>query len=187
MPKAAGDTVTITGTDFGPGATVLFGAIPAQSVTFINANTLSVVAPVHNGGTYGVTVTNPDGQAGTLAGGITFSEPAPAITSVTPNSGYTAGGTNVTIAGTNFVPSPFATFGAKIDAATGNGVRGAVTADFNKDGKMDIATVNQSASTFSVLLGNGDGTYAPKIDYASASGRSALRRVTLTGTADWIL
>jgi hypothetical protein len=38
-----------------------------------------------------------------------------------------------------------------------------VTADFNGDGKFDLATVNNLDNTVSVLLGNGDGTFqAPK-------------------------
>jgi len=35
----------------------------------------------------------------------------------------------------------------------------------NADGKLDLVTANFGASTVSTLLGNGDGTFAPKSDY----------------------
>ena len=51
----------------------------------------------------GVTVANTDGQSGTLAAGFTFLGPQPTVTGIAPSSGATAGGTAVTISGTNFV------------------------------------------------------------------------------------
>jgi hypothetical protein len=54
-----------------------------------------------------VVVTNSDGQSGTLTNGFTYNTPppvpAPTVSSVSPNSGSTQGGTNVTIAGTGFL------------------------------------------------------------------------------------
>jgi hypothetical protein len=38
--------------------------------------------------------------------------------------------------------------------------------DFNGDGMPDLVTANPGSDTVSVLLGNGDGSFAPKIDYA---------------------
>jgi hypothetical protein len=51
-------------------------------------------------------------------------------------------------------------------------------ADFNNDGKLDLAVANSGANTVSILLGNGDGTFAPKVDYATgqrAHGRRGRR------------
>ncbi len=38
-------------------------------------------------------------------------------------------------------------------------------ADLNGDGKPDLAIANTGANTVSVLLNDGDGTFAPKVDY----------------------
>jgi hypothetical protein len=54
-------------------------------------------------------VTNPDGQSGTLSAGFTYTAP-PTLSSVTPAVGPTAGGTAVTISGTNFVSGATVTF-----------------------------------------------------------------------------
>src|SRR5262249_17232653 len=49
---------------------------------------------------------------------------------------------------------------------------GAVSGDFNGDGKLDIATLNAAgAININVLLGNGDGTFMAKAGaYAGSSG-----------------
>ena len=41
--------------------------------------------------------------------------------------------------------------------------------DFNGDGNADLAVVNSNSNTLSVLLGNGNGTFAPKTDYATGT------------------
>ena len=57
-----------------------------------------------------VTVTV-NGQSGSLTNGFTYVVP-PTVSSVSPNSGSTAGGTAVTITGTNFVAGATVTFGS---------------------------------------------------------------------------
>lgn len=63
------------------------------------------------------------------------------------------------------------TFAAPSRIPTGGSSEGQmVVADFNADGKLDIAVVNQADNTVSLLLGNGNGTFqAPKITSALAS------------------
>ena len=51
--------------------------------------------------------------------------------------------------------------------AAGNAPIAAVTGDFNRDGKVDIAVA--SSAGVSILLGNGDGTFQPQKTY-SATG-----------------
>jgi hypothetical protein len=52
---------------------------------------------------------------------------------------------------------------------TGTSPRWIVGGDFNTDGKLDLATANSEASTVSILLGNGDGTFGTKTDFMAAS------------------
>ena len=53
--------------------------------------------------------------------------------------------------------------------ATGTSPVWVVAADFNNDGKQDLAVVNSVSSTVSILLGNGDGTFQAKIDAATGT------------------
>lgn len=54
------------------------------------------------------------------------------------------------------------TFETHIDYLVGNYPVGIVAADFNNDGKLDLAVVNDYDSTISLLFGNGDGTFKPQ-------------------------
>lgn len=76
-----GTTVTITGANFVPGATVTFGGVPAAT-TVVVANSTSIVAttPSHAGGAVAVVVINPTKQSGTRASGFTYIAP----TTLTP-------------------------------------------------------------------------------------------------------
>jgi len=59
-----------------------------------------------------------------------------------------------------------------------------VVADFNKDGKLDLANVDYNgggAGTVSVFLGNGDGTFKPKVDYAVGNGPDGIAAADVNG------
>jgi hypothetical protein len=51
------------------------------------------------------------------------------------------------------------TFGAPQTFAVGNDPVALCAADFNGDGKLDLAVLNDQDATVSILLGNGDGTF----------------------------
>ena len=53
---------------------------------------------------------------------------------------------------------------------TGAGPTSIAIRDFNGDGKYDLAIGNATAGTVSILFGNGDGTFQPKVDYATGAG-----------------
>jgi FG-GAP-like repeat len=57
------------------------------------------------------------------------------------------------------------TFQSHVDYSLGQGPISILTADFNGDGKLDIAAANNGASTASILLGNGDGTFQGQVTY----------------------
>ena len=66
----------------------------------VNSTTITATTPAGSAGAVTVAVTV-SGQSGSLANGFTYVA-APTVTSVSPNTGSTAGGTSVTITGTNF-------------------------------------------------------------------------------------
>jgi hypothetical protein len=71
-PIGGGTVVTLTGTNFVVGATVLFGATAATGVTFNSTTSLTATSPAHAAGTVAVTVTNPDSQNAVLNGAFQY-------------------------------------------------------------------------------------------------------------------
>lgn len=59
------------------------------------------------------------------------------------------------------------TFGARTDYDVGQPAYGVVITDLNSDGKLDIVAETSFSLTegFSVLLGNGNGTFQTRVDY----------------------
>jgi RHS repeat-associated protein len=98
---SGGDTVTITGTNFGTtsNTTVTFGNLTA-AITSVTATTITVTTPSHAAGSVDVGVTAPTGSV-TSTGAFTYLA-APTVTSVTPNRGKTGGGDSITVTGSNF-------------------------------------------------------------------------------------
>jgi hypothetical protein len=63
------------------------------------------------------------------------------------------------------------TFGRVATYSTGQAPQGIVSADFNGDGKPDLATVNAYDNTVSVLLGTGAGKFAQAVNYGVSGGQ----------------
>jgi len=57
----------------------------------------------------------------------------------------------------------------------------AVRADLNNDGHLDLAVANHGANTISVLLGNGDATFAPRVDWPTGTGPACVALGDLNG------
>jgi hypothetical protein len=106
-----GTGVTITGTGFQSGATVKLGGTSATGVTVQSGTSITATTPAHSAGAVNVVVTNTDSQSGTLTQGFTYNNPAPTLSSISPNLGPPAGGTPVTISGTGFLSGATATLG----------------------------------------------------------------------------
>ena len=111
-PSAGGTAVTITGTDFQPGANATIGGIGLGGVTITPTAITGTTAPHAPNATNTVVVTNPDTQSGTCACTYGYdASPAPTVSSVSPSSGPATGGTTLTINGTSFQPGASATIG----------------------------------------------------------------------------
>ena len=147
---AGGTPVTITGTNFAAGATVTLGGAAATNVVVVSATQITATTPAHAAGAVTVTVTA-NSQSGNLTNGFTYLAP-PTVSSVSPNTGTTAGGTPVTITGTNFVTGATVTFGStaatnvvvvnatQITATTPAHAAGAVTVTVTVNGRNGSLT-----------------------------------------------
>ena len=102
-PDYGGKTEVITGTNFASGDIVKFGTTPAATVTVNSPTQITVTDPPHSPGTVDVTVTDSSDQTSAITSADQFTYlAAPTVTSISPGSGPAAGGTPVTIHGTNF-------------------------------------------------------------------------------------
>lgn len=109
-PLPGGNPVTLTGTGFTEVAGVFFGSVPASSFTVVDSTHITAVAPGGNpAGPVQVTVTTFSGTSNAVS---YFSVPAPLLTDVSPPQGPTAGGNNVTLAGSGFTGTTSVHFGA---------------------------------------------------------------------------
>ncbi|NUP50127.1 MAG: cell shape-determining protein [Catenulispora sp.] len=118
-PEAGGTTVTVSGSHLTGATQVLFGSVPASGVTVVNDSTLTATAPAQADGTVDVTVITPAGTSATdPTDRYTYDEPAPAVTGISPASGVLAGGTSVTITGTDFLGATSVAFGSTPAAFT---------------------------------------------------------------------
>lgn len=134
-PGGAGFTLTINGTGFISGATVEFNGTPLTPAS-ITANRVTVSIPaasIASAGTASITVVNPS-PGGGLSNVVYFPIAAPA----TSLNFASASGSPIT--------GPNASFAV-------------AAADFNADGKADLAVVGIASSNLAILLGNGDGTF----------------------------
>ena len=109
---AGGEAVTLTGTGFAPGATVMFGAAAATDVAFVSETTLTASTPAAQpAGAVDVIVALPGtGLAGTIAGGFTFLGPAPHAIAFDVRGSPPAGGGVLRIRGLDIDASSTVTF-----------------------------------------------------------------------------
>jgi type II secretory pathway component GspD/PulD (secretin) len=133
---------------FGGGKTLFLAQLYGATANF--SQTLSVVQSARR-----VLLRIQDGRPATFFVGehfpITLALLAASL--VAPSSQLTPG----------IIPGAF----PRNDFAVGSGPTAVATGDFNGDGKLDLAVVNQGDNTVSILLGNGDGTFGTHKDFAT--------------------
>jgi hypothetical protein len=71
---AGGTPVTIMGSGFAAGTTVMFGAAAATAVAVVDATTITAMTPAGANGWVDVLVTTPGGEMFSLPGGFTFAD-----------------------------------------------------------------------------------------------------------------
>ena len=183
-PATGGTSIAITGTGFTGATAVSFGGTAASGFIVNSATQITATAPAGSG-TVDVTVTTPGGTSPTGAGDHFTFVAAPAVTSVSPASGPVAGGTSVTITGTNLTGATAVKFGGS--AASGFVVNSAtqITATAPAgSGTVDITittiggtSATSAADRFTYVGGPAVSGVTPAS--GPASGGTS---VTLTGT-----
>ncbi|MFJ9448070.1 IPT/TIG domain-containing protein [Kitasatospora sp. NPDC101235] len=108
-PVAGGTTVTLTGKYLAGTTAVTIGGVPATDVTVVNRSTVTATVPAHAAGAVDVTATVAGRDL--AAGKYTYDAPAPVVTAVAPDHGPLAGGTTVTLTGTNLTGTTAVNFG----------------------------------------------------------------------------
>src|SRR5205085_848213 len=111
-PMAGGTSVVITGTSFTGATLVAFGNVNATSFTVNSDSQITATSPPQLSGTVDITVTTPSGVSPIDPDDqFTYEAAAPAVTGISPSNGSTAGGTAVTITGSNFTGAFGVSFG----------------------------------------------------------------------------
>jgi len=207
VPGGVGFSLTVDGTQFVPGAQILWNGT-ALPTNFISSGQLQTTVPaptVQANGSAIIAVQNPGTanlMSNTLTEHITYPRPVPSFSTTSfPVSNTTwaiaAGDFNrdgkldLAVGGSEagglsiFLGNGDGTFGPEMRLPVNNSSALAV-GDFNGDGKLDIVYDNSSLTSGSIgiLLGNGDGTFTPmpSIPLPAAPGQwSALAAADLNG------
>jgi RHS repeat-associated protein len=152
-PPAGGTSVTINGTNFTGVTAVKFGTTPATSFTVNTSIKITATSPSHSAGTVDITVTTAGGTSATgLADQFTYTA-GPSVTSISPTTGPTAGGTIVIINGTNFTGATAVKFGTTnaTSFTVNSSIKITATSPSHTAGTVDITvtTLNGTSSTSS--------------------------------------
>jgi hypothetical protein len=148
-----GTSVTILGSDFNSVSGVTFGGMPASSYTVNSPTSITAMAPAHSAGSVDVRVNTMMGSSpiDPAHDQVIYqqSSSAPQISSVTPNSGGTNGGTSVTISGSNFSSISAVTFGgAYATSFTVNSPTSiTATSPAHSAGVVDIVVISSMGSS----------------------------------------
>jgi hypothetical protein len=185
-PTTGGTSVVITGSNFTGASAVRFGTTPASSFTVNSATRITAVAPANSAATVDITVTAPGGTSAVATADKFTYQDAPLVTSISPRVGKLAGGTVVTVGGSNFTRVSAVKFGTIVVSrftVNSAGTQITVTAPAHVVGTVDI-TVVTPGGTSAVSAGD-QFTYqsAPAVTSISpfASALSGGGVVTITG------
>jgi len=112
---AGGTACTLTGTNMTGTSSVSFSGSAATGVSVVSSTQARCTSPARSAGACTVTATNAYGTSNGLV--YTYTTSAPTLSSLNPTSGPSAGGTSVTLTGTNLTGTTGVSFGGT--AATG--------------------------------------------------------------------
>lgn len=146
-PVSGGSTITLTGEGFVDGTEVIFGANTQAEATLIDETTVQAVTPELPSGLLSITIRNVNGSATLPDAYQTFSPVR--LSEIRPVIGNTAGGTNLLVRGTGFVPDSRVTLGDVEYSEALNNLQETellVVAGPGTEGAVDVAVENENGS-----------------------------------------
>ncbi len=153
-PTAGGTTLTITGTNFRPGAQVYVGGSLATSAAVVSSGEVRTFTPPGAPGPAMVMLVNTDGTRAALGGAFAY-VPPPAVAGVRPASGPASGGQTVTVSGTGFASALQVEFAGTQAAAYASVSSTAIVCTTPRDprggGGMDVTVRNTDGQTGTLL------------------------------------
>ena len=167
-PLAGGTTVTITGTNFIDVTSVAIGGNELGNRTALSPTQITGTTPAASGsGAKDVVVTSSSHASGTCGGCFMYEAGALTITAVSPAGSSLAGGTSVTITGTNFIHVTSVTIGGnEIGSRTvvsSSKITGTIPAA-SSPGAKDVVVTSSS---------QGSGTCSGCFGYVATDGQIA--------------
>ncbi|MFH1620456.1 MAG: FG-GAP-like repeat-containing protein, partial [Patescibacteria group bacterium] len=78
----------------------------------------------------------------------------------------------------------YADFSPVVNYSVGSNPRAVFAVDLDKDGDSDLATANYSSNSVSILVNNGDGTFATAVNYAVGNRPATVFAADLDGDGD---
>jgi hypothetical protein len=147
QPGTAGLTLTVNGTGFLTGSTVYWNGTPRVTQFISNSQVSGSLTPAD--------------LAAASTGWVSVVNPSPG-----------GGQSNVVWLPVGY-PSPAPVL-TNSETPASSGPSALTAADFNNDGKLDLAVTNSGANTVSILLGNGNGTFGTRVDYATGLAPAAV-------------
>ena len=185
-PTAGATAVTISGISFAGTTTVKFGSVNATAYVVNSPTTITATAPAGAAGVVDITVTNFVATSATSAGDQFTYVPAPSITSISPTFGPAAGGTSVTITGTNLSNAIQVAFGGNAGTIIANSATSiTVTSPAGAGAGAGAGAVSVSLSTpGGTTTAGSQFTYGPSVSgiaptFGASTGATS---VVITGT-----
>jgi IPT/TIG domain len=180
-PVNGGNTVVISGTNFestsGSGANYSATHVivdttdisitpcpPSPTAPCFNVDTTGQITvkdfPAHAAGSVDITVVTPGGTSATSANDLYTFVPLPTVTSVSPKSGPVAGGTAVTLTGTDFEGSGFSTTQVNVGGVPVTSCGTAPCFTLNSATSITVDVPAESAGTVDITVTTQEGTSA---------------------------
>ena len=146
VPSTGGTSIVIRGSNFRSGARVRSGNADSPQVVGMGTTEIQGTTPPHSAGTVQLAMINSDGRG---SNSISFNfklAPAPTVNSISPSTVSSAGGTMVTLTGSNFQSGATVRFGSANSAQV----------TFVNPAQRQAVTAAHVAGTVAVTLTNPD-------------------------------